>query len=413
MTAAVSTIPSPSAVLLSRFSPKKRTKIAASTMTWSRMSIDADSARLGSCASRRSSSTASPVTRPVVVLTATSCRTTDPVRASLGAVDIDAYVAAHQQTWDRLDALVSSRTLSPEQSDELVDLYRRVATHLSVVQSSAPDPVVVARLSSLVARARSVVTGRRVSRWREVRRFWTRTFPALVWRARWWAIGCAAGSLLVAAAVAVWVARNPDVQATLGTDADLRRLAEGEFEDYYSQGAAGSFAFGVWTNNAWIAAQCIMFGAFLGIPVIWVLLTNAVNLGLAAGVMAAYGRLDLFFGLILPHGLLELSAVFIAAGVGLRLGWTLIDPGPRRRVDAFAAEGRAALAAALGLGVVLLVSGVIEAFVTPSPLPTWARILIGATVWGTFVAYVVVLGRGAAAEGVATISPALLSTSSM
>ena len=47
----------------------------------------------------------------------------------------------------------------------------------------------------------------------------------------------------------------------------------------------------------------------------------------------------------------------------------------------------------------LLVSGVIEAFVTPSPLPTWARIGIGAVAEAAFLSYVIVLGRRAAAAG--------------
>lgn len=66
----------------------------------------------------------------------------------------------------------------------------------------------------------------------------------------------------------------------------------------------------------------------------------------------------------------SLPATFVAAGTGLRLGWTVIDPGPRRRRDALAQEGRAALGMDLGLALVLLVSGAIEAFVTPSGLPT-------------------------------------------
>ena len=41
---------------------------------------------------------------------------------------------------------------------------------------------------------------------------------------------------------------------------------------------------------------------------------------------------------------------------------------------------RSAVAVALGLVVVLAVSGVVEAFVTPSALPTWARIGIGVLV---------------------------------
>jgi uncharacterized membrane protein SpoIIM required for sporulation len=107
----------------------------------------------------------------------------------------------------------------------------------------------------------------------------------------------------------------------------------------------------------------------------------------------------LFFALILPHGMLELTAVFLAAATGLRLGWTVIDPGPRPRSRALAEEGRASVTIALGLIVVLLVSGVIEAFVTPSPLPTWARITIGFCAEAVFLGYVIVCGRRAVAAG--------------
>jgi hypothetical protein len=49
--------------------------------------------------------------------------------------------------------------------------------------------------------------------------------------------------------------------------------------------------------------------------------------------------------------------------------------------------------------VVLLISGVIEAFVTPSPLPTWARITIGAVAFVAFLAYVLFFGGRAARAG--------------
>jgi uncharacterized membrane protein SpoIIM required for sporulation len=126
---------------------------------------------------------------------------------------------------------------------------------------------------------------------------------------------------------------------------------------------------------------------------------NQVNLGVSAGLMFAYGKGDVFFGLILPHGLLELTCVFIGAGAGLRLGWSWIDPGPRTRSQALAEEGQAAGALAIGLAATLAVSGVVEAFVTPSGLPTWARVGIGATVWLAFLGYVVVLGGRAVRSG--------------
>jgi uncharacterized membrane protein SpoIIM required for sporulation len=147
-----------------------------------------------------------------------------------------------------------------------------------------------------------------------------------------------------------------------------------------------------------VTALSLFLGPLL-VPVVWILWQNALNVGIAAGLMAGAGRLDLFFGLILPHGLLELTCVFIAAGAGLRLGWSWIDPGPRTRTQAFAQEGLAAGALAVGLALTLAVSGFIEAFVTPSPLPTWARIGIGASVWLAFLTYVFVLGRRAAQAG--------------
>jgi hypothetical protein len=47
----------------------------------------------------------------------------------------------------------------------------------------------------------------------------------------------------------------------------------------------------------------------------------------------------------------------------------------------------------------LLISGVVEAFVTPSGLPTWARVSIGAVVEIAFLFYVFYFGRRAAAAG--------------
>jgi uncharacterized membrane protein SpoIIM required for sporulation len=116
--------------------------------------------------------------------------------------------------------------------------------------------------------------------------------------------------------------------------------------------------------------------------------------------MVANGRADVFFGLITIHGLLELTCVFIAAGVGLRIGWSWIAPGPlRTRTQAFATTGRSAMVVALGLAVPLFVSGLVEAFVTPTPLPLAFRLALGASVWIAFLTYVFVFGARARALG--------------
>jgi len=308
-------------------------------------------------------------------------------------VDLAVYAAAHEAEWRRLDDLVKRRRrLSGAEIDELVALYQQTTTHLSVVQSAGQDPILVAALSSRVARARAAVVGASTPGWGMVARFALVSFPAMAYRARWWWLGTAAGSLVVAVIIGWWVARSAQVQAALLPPAQVSK-------HYYSQYAATSFAAEVWTHNVWVAAESLIFGILLGLPTLWLLLSNASNIGVVGGLMIAHGRGVLFFALILPHGMLELTAVFLAAATGLRLGWTVIDPGPRPRARALAEEGRASITIALGLIVVLLVSGLIEAFVTPSPLATWARILIGVAAEAAFLGYVMVAGRRAQSAG--------------
>lgn len=319
-------------------------------------------------------------------------------------MDIDVFAAVHAREWERLEELVRKRrSLDGEEIDELVELYQRVSTHLSMVRSSGQDPVLVGRLSALVARARSAVTGAHASAWRDVGGFFTRVFPGTLYRLRWWWIGTSTGMVAVAAAAAAWVATNPDVVHALGTPEALAQYVDHQFANYYMENPRGSFAAQVWTNNAWVSAQAIIYGVALGVPTLAVLLLNAVNVGVGAGIMIAHGQGGVFFGLLLPHGLLELTAVFVAGGVGLKLGWTIIAPGDRTRMRALGEEARAAIAVALGLVAVLFVSGIIEGLVTGNAaagdLPIPVALGIGVLAEALFLVYVFTVGRRAHQEG--------------
>lgn len=313
-------------------------------------------------------------------------------------MDLDAYVLTHAHEWQRLEALASRRRLDGPESDELVERYQQVATHLSVIRTSAPDASLVAHLSSLLARARNRAVGARTGTWRGALGFFTQRFPAALYRLRWWWLGTLAGNVVVTAVLMLWLLAHPDVEQSLLSPAEVDQLVNQDFAGYYSQYAASHFAAEVWVNNAWVAALCLALG-ILGFPVIYLLFQNVANLAIIGSIMIRHDRGAQFWGLILPHGLLELTAVFVAGGLGLRLFWSWIEPGRLTRGQSLAHEGRTAGTVALGLVAVLFVSGLIEAFVTPSPLPTWARVGIGILAEATFFAYVFVVGRAASQRG--------------
>jgi uncharacterized membrane protein SpoIIM required for sporulation len=313
-------------------------------------------------------------------------------------MDLDAYVAAHLAEWRRLDELSRRRRLSGPESDELVERYQQVATQLSVVRTSAPDATLVAYLSTLLSRARNRATGTRTSTWRGVQRFFVDRFPGALYRLRWWWVGTLVANVVVTGVMIAWLLGHPAVEQSLLSPAEVDQLVSHDFEDYYSEYAASHFAAQVWVNNAWVAALCIALGV-LGLPVIWLLFQNVANLAIIGSIMIRHDHGAHFFGLILPHGLLELTAVFVAGGTGLKLFWSWVEPGELTRTQSLAREGRTAGTIALGLIAVLLVSGIVEAFVTPSPLPTWARVSIGLIAEAVFFAYVFVLGRSAFHRG--------------
>lgn len=316
-------------------------------------------------------------------------------------MDLDAYVAEHGGEWRRLEQLSGRGRLDAAEVDELVALYQRATTQLSVLRSRSPDPALVSQLSQVVLRARARLTGRPRPSWAAVGRFLLVGFPGAVYRAWPWWCGVATGFTLLSFFLIWFVAGNPDTAGAFIGEEAAADLVESGFAGYYTEFAAPTFAFHLWTHNAWLAAQCLAAGVLI-VPVLYLLWQNALNIGVVGGVMVAYGRADVFFGLITPHGLLELTGVFVAAGLGLRTGWAWIAPPAQlTRGQAVARAGREGVLVAVGLVGLFAVSAVIEAFVTPAPVPVAFRVAVGAAVWLAFLAYVVVLGRraGAAPSG--------------
>jgi uncharacterized membrane protein SpoIIM required for sporulation len=316
-------------------------------------------------------------------------------------VDVDRFIARNQAGWTRLEELVRvpRRSLNPAQVDELVQLYQRTSTHLSTARTERADPALVARLTRLVATAAGLIYGTRSRSAAGLARFFTTSFPAAVWHARRFVAVAALLLLVPAFVMGTWLASSDEALDASGPDAAREAYVEEDFEAYYSSAPAGQFATQVTVNNIQVSIIAFAAGALVCVVTAFVLVTNGAHVGVAAGTFAAVGEQSKFWGLILPHGVLELSAVIVAGGAGLAIGWAIVAPGDRPRSEALAAEGRRAAAIILGLMLAFIVAGTIEGFVTPSGLPTYARVGVGLAAGAAFWTYVVTLGRRAAALG--------------
>jgi len=318
-------------------------------------------------------------------------------------VDIDRFIVRNQATWARLALLTNRarrgvRHLGATELDELVQLYQRASAHLSYARAAYRDPALSARLTMLVAGANGVIYGQPGGGTRAVARFFALTFPGAVWSSRRFIAASAALMFVPALVLGVWLTssqRALDV-AIPRTERDALIVAE---QNYYSSEPAGEFSAKVLTNNIRVSIVAFAFGILLCVGTAAILVYNGLNVAVLGALFVSVGRGGEFFGLILPHGLLELSAVVVAGAAGLRLGWSVIAPGDRTRGEAVAIEGRRSVTIVIGLVLAFVVAGIVEGFVTPSGLATAVRVGVGVLVAAAFWAYVVTQGRAAESMG--------------
>ena len=313
-------------------------------------------------------------------------------------MDLDAYSAAHRAEWDRLAVLAKQRRLDGAEADELIELYQSASAHLAELKSTVGETVQGDHISLALARARLRFTGTPTSPLRQLTLFFANQLPAALYRIRWASLIVTALFVGIAAAYAAWFAFNPELLDLLGPEEFRREYAEERFVEYYSESSMGGFASQVWTNNAWLAAQCVMFG-ITGVYPVYLLFANAQGIGTSAAIMHEFDALDTFFLYIAPHGQLELYSIFVAGAAGLLIFWSWVAPGLRTRTQALAEDGRAFFTIVVGLVLSLFVSGLVEGFVTRQDWPWVVKIGIGTVVLVLFLVYQWVVGRRAARAG--------------
>ncbi len=312
---------------------------------------------------------------------------------------IDEFITQRQASWIRLNELANTKLTSAEEVDEFVALYRSTSSDLSYARAEFSNPDLNAFLTQRIATASSVLYRKTESPQRAVRRYFEVTFPAAVWYLRRFILIAALAFILPALAVGIWAAQSPEVMDTIASESDRIKYVENRFEQYYRGGQSGGFAFTVTFNNIRVAFLAWGLGITAGIGTLNVLIYNGLMLGQVWAMFIAEGDQVRFWTLIAPHGLVELTAIWVAGGAGLAMGWALISPGERTRGQAFGEAARRSVTIVVGLMMVFLAAGMIEGFVTGRPWPAGLRAGIGLATLATFCAYWWLLGSRAVANG--------------
>jgi uncharacterized membrane protein SpoIIM required for sporulation len=322
-------------------------------------------------------------------------------------MDLDSYIKAHRPEWTKLEQATGGggRALAQRRGEdvtETVRLYLRASSHLAEVQTRYHDPAVEQYLNGLVVRAHGAIyEGGAIASGRSFLRFFVTRYREVIRRTLPFILVVAALLTIVMLATDLWIAASREAEAGLLPPEARRALQQaGEGGAPDQMGSAGLSAL-IFQNNVQVSFLAFALGISFGIGTIWVIVTNAVFIGLLAGAYQAAGAGWPFWSLVLPHGFLELIAICIAGGAGLRMGWAMIDPGDRSRTTALGEEARDAVLAILGVIPAFALAALIEGFVTGRTGEPLMEVLMGGFVAAGYVTLLLFPTRAAPARRVA------------
>jgi uncharacterized membrane protein SpoIIM required for sporulation len=312
------------------------------------------------------------------------------------------FVSRRRAAWERLDALVTQasatglRELAADDLRELALLYRAATTDLASAQSRAYSAELRAYLNRLVARAYSIVHAADASAgWAPIARFFTHTFPREV-RASWRVLAATTTLFVLAWIVSYWlVAQHPLNAYALLPEAEIPTITKSLHDSNFGfdRAYAPAMSSFIITNNIRVTMMAFAGGMTLGIVTLWVVLNNGLMVGGTGALFASRGFGTDFWATIAPHGVIELTAIQIAASAGLLLTQAILMPGRLRRSDALRENARRAGVLMIGVAALLVVAGTIEGFVTPQRTSETFRFSVGALTAVLLFSYLAFSGR--------------------
>jgi uncharacterized membrane protein SpoIIM required for sporulation len=323
------------------------------------------------------------------------------------------FVERRQPGWDRLEQLLQTaerrglRQLDPDDVSELGTLYRWLTSDLAFAQARSYDPTLVAYLNRLTARAHAAVyAGGEEGGLARVVRFYAQTFPMEVKNSRW-PILLSVALFLGSAAVAYYLIHAQPLNAYVLLPPELltpihKGLHASNFVP--NQAAVGSPTLSavIMQNNIRLAFFAFAGGVTLGIVTVYLLLFNGLVLGGLAALYSDAGFGRDFWATIAPHGIIELTAVQIAAGAGLLIAAGILTPGQLRRRDALKRNARRAGILIIGVASMLVIAATIEGFFSPENYPEQVRLLFGGLTAVAMVLYFLIGTRPRPTEGSAS-----------
>lgn len=298
---------------------------------------------------------------------------------------------------------IESKGLSSLNSDDLLDfghLYRRVVSALSKARSAGIDDAQIEYLNQLASRAYGHIYVSEPKGWPSIRKFFAEEFPQTFRRNLAFILIAFLITLGAAIFAGDQVRRDPGKADTVlgqgaGEMADSiaeRHTGKKNWMPEEERPLMSSF---IMSNNIRVSILAFATGIAAGLGTIFFLFYNGLMLGVIGAVVNSRGlNVALsFWGFVAPHGVIELTAIFIAGGAGLMLGWALLNPGDYTRGDALKLAGRQAFTLMIGVGAMLVVAGLIEGFFSPSMVPYQLKLIVAAVVGTVEFMYLFMAGR--------------------
>jgi len=305
-------------------------------------------------------------------------------------VDIQGFVNERRPSWQRLEQLLqkadhSGFALSAAEAQELGALYRRVSADLCRAQARTANAELLRYLNALVARAYGLVYSGRRFRLVEVIDYLLRGFPALVVM-RWRPLALSTAIFLLGLLFGALAATvDEDARHFLLPDEyrevceNLEASIQGHQGRTLPPGLAAGVSTGIMWNNIRVCVVAYALGITLGFGTALILFQNGVLIGVVASYFFRAGYGMHFLALLAPHGVIELTAIFISGAAGLVIGRGLLAPGDLPRRESLRRAGLEATRLVTGTVPMLVVAGLIEGFVTPQgTIPNEAKLLFGA-----------------------------------